>query len=409
MTTARITLSNFFCFFMVILLLSGCGSITANHVGDNIKPAVVSQELAEAELLDATITVFDSKELTDKQLEKEGLSEEIRQAEQRFIPIHLKYTMQRSGYWGAIRVLPVADEANVQVSGMVLHSDGERLDVKITARDSRGVVWFSKTYSDTVAPRDYDRITVEKKDSFQDLYTTIANDLIEYRNKLTLKEIKDIRQVSELRFAADMAPDSLSGYLAEDKEEHLSVVRLPDENDPMLKRVRAVKVRDEMLADIINGYYDMFYQDLWKPYADWRQLHSEEAIALRAVERDALTRQVLGVAAIIGAVIVSSGHGDLADSVLPGVMVMGGAAAFYSGLQKREETRIHKEAIEELGISFTSEAEPLVVEVQGEMVRLSGSAEEQYNKWREMLRDIYAAESGLPLVDNIDEADRQEH
>ena len=53
--------------------------------------------------------------------------------------------------------------------------------------------------------------------------------------------------------------------------------------------------------------------------------------------------------------------------------------------------------IEELNISFTSEAEPLVVEVIGETVRLTGSAEEQYQKWREMLRTIYASETGLPL------------
>ena len=78
-------------------------------------------------------------------------------------------------------------------------------------------------------------------------------------------------------------------------------------------------------------------------------------------------------------------------------MVFGGAAAIYSGFQKREETKIHKEVIEELNMSFTSEAEPLVVEVVGETVKLTGSAEEQYQKWREMLREIYASETGLPL------------
>jgi hypothetical protein len=78
-------------------------------------------------------------------------------------------------------------------------------------------------------------------------------------------------------------------------------------------------------------------------------------------------------------------------------MVIGGAAAIYSGFQKRQETKIHKDVIEELSVSFSSEAEPLVVEVVGETVRLTGSAEEQYQKWREMLREIYASETGLPL------------
>ena len=58
-----------------------------------------------------------------------------------------------------------------------------------------------------------------------------------------------------------------------------------------------------------------------------------------------------------------------------------------------------EDVIEELSVSFASEAEPLVVEVIGETVRLTGSAEEQYRLWRSMLREIYAAETGLPPVD----------
>jgi len=119
---------------------------------------------------------------------------------------------------------------------------------------------------------------------------------------------------------------------------------------------------------------------------------------LREVEKDALTRQLLGLAAVVGGVMLSTSNNNMANSNLPGVMVIGGAAAIYSGFEKRAETKIHKDVIEELSISFTSEAEPLVVEVVGETVRLTGSAEEQYRKWREMLRDIYLSETGLPLA-----------
>ena len=56
---------------------------------------------------------------------------------------------------------------------------------------------------------------------------------------------------------------------------------------------------------------------------------------------------------------------------------------------------MNKEVIEELGSSFSSEAEPLVIEVDGETLRLSGTAEQQYTRWREILRKIYARESGL--------------
>ena len=43
------------------------------------------------------------------------------------------------------------------------------------------------------------------------------------------------------------------------------------------------------------------------------------------------------------------------------------------------------------GVQF----DPLVVDVEGETHKLTGSAEEQYTKWRALLKQIYAAETGL--------------
>ena len=75
-------------------------------------------------------------------------------------------------------------------------------------------------------------------------------------------------------------------------------------------------------------------------------------------------------------------------------MVLGGAYAVKTGFDKDSETEIHREAIEELGDSFRSEAQPLVVEVDGEVHELSGSAEAQYRQWRQLLQAIYATETG---------------
>ncbi len=387
-------MNRLFLVLTALLILFGCAHKV--KVADGVKPMLAGEELAGAELLDVAIAVFDSKELTEKDTETLGLSEEIRRAEERFVPIHLKYTMQRSGYWGAVRVVPGENNAHVQVRGTIDRADGEELSLSIEAVDALGVPWFARTYSERLKPSEHKGIVPEKKDPFQDLYNTIANDLAEHRKKLTAEEVLEIQHVSELRFARNMAPDTFEGYLALDEEGRNSLNRLPVVDDPMLERVRAVQVRDHMLLDTINGYYDTYYQDLWQPYGDWRSLHAEEVAALRKVESQALTRQLLGAAAVIGGILVSAGDSNAANSSLPGVMITGGAAAIYSGFQKREETKIHKDVLEELSISFSSEAEPLVVEVIGETVRLTGSAEEQYQKWREMLRDIYASETGLP-------------
>ncbi len=379
---------------IALLLLSGCASKAL--VADGVNPLIPDAELVGSELLDVAIVVFDSKELTDEEIQKQGLSREIRQAEERFVPIHLKYTMQRTGYWGAVRVVPTENSAHLLVRGTIEHSDGESMILRIKAADSRGVIWLEKTYSEKLRLAEYSHNVPGEKDSFQDIYNTIANDLAIARLELAADDSQEIHHVAELRFAEDLAPEAFAGYLTKDEEGRFHLQRLPVENDPMLERVRAAQVRDDMLIDTINGYYELYYNDLWQPYEDWRKLHGEEISALKEVKKQALTRKLLGAASIVGAVLLSAGDSDLASSNLPEVMIMGGAAAIYSGFQKSEETKIHKEAIEELSLSFAAEAEPLVVEVLGETVRLTGSAEQQYQRWREMLGAIYLAETGLP-------------
>jgi hypothetical protein len=81
--------------------------------------------------------------------------------------------------------------------------------------------------------------------------------------------------------------------------------------------------------------------------------------------------------------------------VLRDSLILGGAYAIKSGFDKDSETDIHRDAIIELDESFSSEARPLVVEVEGEVHELTGSAEVQYAQWRALLKRIYATETGF--------------
>jgi hypothetical protein len=384
---------------ILLIMFGGCATVPGPQVAEEVRPLVAEQELDDSELLNVSIRIFDPGELPTGEDERRGLSPEIREAEARFIPVHLKYTMQRSGYWGMVRVVPDDDlGAEVLVKGKIDYSDGESAVLTVEVYDARGKQWFSRQYAETSLLEEHDGIEPEKLDIFQDLFTSIANDLVEARNQLTSKELATIRQVAEIQFAESMAPEAFSGYLEKDVDGYWQVARLPALDDPMLERLRAVRTRDEMLIDAINGYYDVYYRDLWQPYSDWRKFRRDEVATMRELEREALTRQLLGVAAIVGAIALGAGSDSdtrIRTDTLRDVMIMGGAASVYSGYQKSQEAEMNKEAITELGASFQSEAEPLVIEVQGETIRLSGSAEEQYARWRSMLREIYARETGL--------------
>ncbi|MBM9514509.1 hypothetical protein [Desulfogranum marinum] len=385
---------------IVVMITGGCASIPGNQVADQVRPMTVDGEIEEEKLLNVSIQVFDPGVIPEDAEESQGLSQGIRDAEARFIPVHLKYSLQRTGYWGAVRVVP-GDEngAEVLVKGKIEYSDGESVAISVDVVDATGRLWFKKVYAETAKKHEHERIEPEKHDTFQDLFNTIANDLAMYRQQLSPQDVSTIRQVATLRFAAAMAPETFAEYLAEDDSGQFTIMHLPAADDAMFARIQALRSRDDMLVDVINGYYDNYYLDLWAPYSQWRRYRSEEVAAMRELERDALTRQVLGIAAIVGAIAIGAAADQETRSrtgTLRDVMVLGGAGAVYSGYQKRQESEINRDAIQELGESFHAEAEPLTIEVQGETLRLQGSAEEQYTRWRQLLREIYLKETGFP-------------
>ena len=72
-----------------------------------------------------------------------------------------------------------------------------------------------------------------------------------------------------------------------------------------------------------------------------------------------------------------------------------GLNTIMGGITRNSEASIHVEAIEELAVSFGSEAAPMVVNVEGQARRLTGTAAAQYESWRKILREIYEAETGF--------------
>jgi hypothetical protein len=385
--------------YIVITLLSGCSSLGPKRdVDGRVLLDKSVSEVSEDQLLDAWVELFDPGELPEDEDEAMGLSMDIRDAEARYIPEQLRVTMESTGYWGAVRLVPKNTEGGeLLVRGRIIASDGAQLKLEITALDATGKEWFNRDYKESVEVEAYQNRNAGKGEMFQSLYNTIANDLAEFRRSLTTRDITTIRRVAELRFAADLAPESFADDLAVDSKGRYTIVHLPAEDDPMFHRVRAIRERDFLLIDTLNGHFDNFTREMERPYTEWRKARVEEAEALRKIENDALKRKLLGIAAIIGAIVIESNNnsGSATSSILRDTLVLGGAYAIKSGFDKDSETGIHRDAIIELDESFSSEARPLVVEVEGETHELTGSAEVQYAQWRALLKRIYASETGF--------------
>lgn len=395
-------LRNLFTVLIVGVLIAGCAT---TNVSRNVTPEVkldkAFTELPEEQLLDVWIELFDPGELPEKEKDALGLYPEIRAAEARFMPAHLRQVMEKTGYWGAVRVVPRDTEgAEVLVGGVIKASDGETLEIEITAQDATGRRWFKRIYRHDIKDisKKYNN---QHEDSFEPVYYEIANDLAEFRTSLSDEDRTRVRQVAEMRFAADMLPDGFSDHLQMDDQGIYVLVRLPAEDDPAYHRVQIIRDRDFQLIDTLNGYYENFYRDLEIPYQEWRKARNIEAEALREAKSKAANRKALGALAILGAIaieVLGSSNTRATTRTARDVMVLGGAYSIKKGMDISSESNIHRAAIEELGESFVSEARPLVIEVEGETLELKGSAEAQYKQWRELMRKIYASETGLEPV-----------
>ena len=134
------------------------------------------------------------------------------------------------------------------------------------------------------------------------------------------------------------------------------------------------------------------------PYTNWRKYSYEELEAQSEARRQSITRQVLGAVAIVGGIVAGSNSSSSAASAASTAAVIGGIYAFKAGLDQRAEIQTHTESLKQLGDSFQSEVQPMVVDVEGRTLQLKGSAEQQYTEWRQLLKELYENETGLPAA-----------
>ena len=383
--------------FVLLIFSIGCASGSSSQQPTQAIQA--AQEIPTEELLDVGITIFDPGLPPEGQKVPDDVFPELRKAEARFQAIELMETMQSTGQWGAVRVLPAGHgTTDLRVSGTILLSTGMKMALDIRAVDARGKVWLEERYRAQANEAVYLNDKASKRDPFESIYSEISNDLLRARSKLRAGELAEIRQVSRLQFAANLAPDPFEDYLTTDKKGRIKVKRLPAHGDPMMARVDNIRASENLFIDTLDQNFAAFYARMEAPYASWRKYTYEEEKAYKALKRKALTQQILGGLAILGAVLADPGSS--AAAVARDAAMIGGMAAIHAGIATSKEAKIHAEAIRELAASVETELEPIVIEVRGQTLRLSGSAETQYQEWQQLMRKIWATETGLPVDPN---------
>ena len=378
-----------------LLTLSGCATHTVKTT--SYTPIIQdSQNINEDFLLDVGVAIFDPgiDELDDDQ--EQLTNHQVRLAESRYAPYLLSETLQRSANWGIVRLMPNANSPmDVFINGVILESNGETMSMRVSVSDSTGRQWYQKEYEQAISQFSYDPSQRQQNDPFQILYNNIANDLLEWRQKnISEPDITEIRTVSEMLFAKRFSSQVFDSYLAQDRNGVYQITSLPSDDDPLLQRIRDIRERDFMFIDTVQDYYATYVRQMRLPYDSWREQSYRETIELRELEASARRRFIAGAATVVAGIAAATQGSNYGTQIGGAAAVGAGAYLIRSGFDKRAEAQMHMEALEELGQSLEDEVAPQVISLEDRSITLTGSVEEQYEQWREILADLYAAEVG---------------
>jgi hypothetical protein len=348
-------------------------------------------------LLDVAIPPLnDGLALTD---EDDTVFPEVRFAETVYFSNQLAKTMEKSGAWGAVRVVPNTDVVmDVYVTGTILQSDGETLDLDIRVYDTSGRQWLQERHRQVVGKYSYDRRLKTLADPFQNLFTRIANRVLEIREALSHEEAQRLRQISELRFAREFSPEAFGDYIGEDRSGILTIERLPAENDSILERIGMIRERDYLYVDTMQDYYDVFSGQMHLPYQDFRRASYDSVVKSRQLKKRGNRQVIAGIAGIIAGIYGRLNSGTMMQFDGSTAAAAAGGYALKQGLQTKQKAAEQTERAAEMGASLEAVIAPQVIALEDRTVTLTGTVQAQYEQWREMLHRIYEQERTLPGI-----------
>lgn len=377
-----------------LLLLSACTNYEYHTTSDvdAVRVSNANQSFAENELLNVGIVLFDSGlDLVD---EDDAAFSSVRQSEAVWFSSQLKDALEYSNAWGVVRVMPGQKTiTDVTIAGKILESTGEVVRLQIDIQDAIGSTWISKEYGQRASAYSYHPDFESDQDPFQSLFNEIANDVLNFRAALTTERVQNIRNVSRVRFAQDLAPEAFEGFLVQDKNNEYALQRLPADNDPMINRITRIQARNDLFLDVVQDYYRVFNQNMTEPYDTWRGLSYREAIYQRQLKEQSRKERVAGLAGLIAGVLAQTSD-NAAVRTAGSVAIVGGATVFRSSFVKADEANLHAQTLRELGDSLEAELEPSVINLQERSITLSGTVEEQFKAWRKILAQLFIVEQG---------------
>ena len=391
-------------FVIFTFFLSGCATHTrtTSTVGPQLSSSysktVNNQPVTPTPLLEVIIPVFDPG-LPESEEDAKEVWPELRRAEANRFALKMKEALEATGKFGAVRVTPDGTATgDLYILGRIEASNGQEVAMEIEVVDISGKRWLEKSFEHEVSPEFHRDQRNKGMDPYDPLFEKAAVKIVEELNDHSLKELEDLQYIADLRFGTNFSEETFMQYM-ETKRNTFSLVSKPSDNDPMLARVKAIRVRDQLFIDSLQDNYASFSGQMNESYLMWQEQSLFETQAARAAKRKSMG-QALGGVILIGLAVLAGVSGSNSNST--GASAAGATGAILGGLagasllsksfKTSEEAKVHRDALNELGQSIDMELSPRVIAFEKQSVELTGDAREQFAQWREFLQKIYAEE-----------------
>lgn len=319
---------------------------------------LAAEPLREPSSLNVSIAVFDPGIPADRAAHRDlQVFPRVRRIESLYLPFLLRHQLAGSGGWGAIRVIPRADAAaELLVEGRVAYSDGETLELQILAVDASGRIWIDDTFSGNPGN--------------DELFAAIATRLESVRATLGDQALRDIVEISLLRYAEYLAPAAFGQYLVKTPDNRFTIERLPAGNDPMVARIERIRGVEYVFTDAIDAKFRELGADVRRVYEMWREYRRK----FRQYQSDDAAR------------VSNDTTRRSRDS-------------FESLLERYENYKWDRQAVQEqrdLAIAFDNEMGPAIDDIEARVAELGGWVEARYDEWRRLLGELFELETELP-------------
>jgi hypothetical protein len=308
--------------------------------------------------LNISIAMFDPGIPADRSTHRDlEIFPRVRKIEALYLPFVLRNALSSQREWGAIRVVPESDiAAELLIYGTIVRSDGSTLVLHIRAVDARGHVWVDQNFSGGTGD--------------QELYEEVAASLLAARNVLDAKALRDIVEISLLRYAQNLAPAAFDDYLLKNPDDTFTIRRLPASNDPMVVRIERIRGVEYVFTDAVDAKFRELSADVETVYELWReyrrkfnQFKREESLRVQTSESDAER------------------------------------GSYESILERYEHYKWDRQAVEEQekwAVGFENEMGPTITAIEERVAELEGWVEERYAEWQRILAELFELETELP-------------